>query len=114
MKKAVYLENLLREISTKFIKKIYRDLKGNIPIIGVGGVDSGESAFEKISAGATALQLYTGMIYKGPSIARDIKKELIQILQQKGFKKYRRSYWFFSKIIYLKNYNFFWGISYRT
>ena len=66
----------LREISTKFIKNFYRINKGKIPIIGVGGIDSGESAFDKILSGATAVQLYTGMIYKGPGIVKDIKKDL--------------------------------------
>ena len=50
-----------------------------------------ETAFEKISSGATALQLYTGMIYNGPSIARDIKKQLIYILQKKGFKNIKEA-----------------------
>ena len=48
--------------------------------------DSGKSALDKIKAGANALQLYTGMIYKGPTIARNIKKELIGLLKQEGFK----------------------------
>ena len=48
-----------------------------IPIIGVGGVSSGKTAYEKILAGASLLQLYTGFVYKGPSAAKDIKKELI-------------------------------------
>ena len=52
-----------------------------MPIIGVGGVNSGKTAYEKITAGASLLQLYTGLVYKGPFIARDIKKELIQILK---------------------------------
>ena len=77
----------LKDLSTQFIKKFYKELKGEIPIIGVGGIDSGESAFEKISAGASALQLYTGLIYKGPTIIKDIKKELINILKNKGFQK---------------------------
>ena len=56
--------------------------KRNIPIIGVGGVDSGQSAFKKIAAGATAIQLYTGMVYKGPGVVKNIKKELIEILKK--------------------------------
>ena len=53
--------------------------------IGVGTFsDSGKSAYEKISAGASLLQLYTGFVYKGPSAAKDIKKELIQILKSEG------------------------------
>ena len=64
----------LRDLSTELIKKFYTHLKGKIPIIGVGGVDSGKSAFEKLAAGASAIQLYTGMIYKGPTIVKEIKK----------------------------------------
>ena len=75
----------IKELSTKFVKKFYKELNGKIPIIGVGGVDSGESAFEKIAAGASAVQLYTGLIYKGPNIVKEIKKDLIQILKSKGF-----------------------------
>ena len=74
----------LQEISTNMIKKFYKQLNGKIPIIGVGGVDSGKSAYEKIIAGASLLQLYTGFIYKGPSVAKDIKKGLIQILKAEG------------------------------
>ena len=81
----------LKDLSTQFIKKFYKNLKGEIPIIGVGGIDSGESAFEKISAGASALQLYTGLIYKGPTIIKEIKNELIQILKNKGFKNIKEA-----------------------
>ena len=76
----------LRNLSTELIKKFYIHLKGKIPIIGVGGVDSGKSAFEKLAAGASAIQLYTGMIYKGPTIVKEIKKELIDKMREKGFK----------------------------
>ena len=75
----------LKDISTNLIKKFYKDTKGKIKIIGVGGVDSGQSAFEKITAGADAVQLYTGMVYKGPGIVKDIKKELISILKKENF-----------------------------
>ena len=81
----------LKDLSTRFIKKFYKNLKGEIPIIGVGGIDSGESAFEKISAGASALQLYTGLIYKGPTVIKDIKNELIRILKNKGFKNIKEA-----------------------
>ena len=53
----------------------------------MGGVDSGKAAFEKISAGANAVQLYTGMVFKGPGIVKDIKKDLISILKKKTLKK---------------------------
>ena len=76
----------LQKLSLKLIKTFYKLNKGMVPIIGVGGVDSGQSAFEKIIAGATAVQLYTGMIYKGPGIVKSIKKELIQILKKEKIK----------------------------
>ena len=74
----------LQQISTNMIKKFYKQLNKKIPIIGVGGVNSGKSAYEKIIAGASLLQLYTSFVYKGPSVAKDIKKELIQILKTEG------------------------------
>ena len=76
----------LQQISTNMIKKFYKELKGRIPIIGVGGVNSGKSAYEKILAGASLLQLYTGFVFRGPSAAKNIKKELIQILKTEGIK----------------------------
>ena len=74
----------LRQISTNMIKKFYKELDRKIPIIGVGGVNSGKSAYEKIIAGASLLQLYTSFVYRGPFAAKDIKKELIQILKDEG------------------------------
>ena len=74
----------IQQISTNMIKKFYKKLNGKIPIIGVGGINSGKSAYEKIIAGASLLQLYTGLVYKGPSVAKEIKKELIQILKDEG------------------------------
>ena len=76
----------LHQISTSMIKKFYKELDNKIPIIGVGGINSGKSAYEKIIAGASLLQLYTGFVYRGPSAAKDIKKELIQILKSEGVK----------------------------
>ena len=76
----------IKDLSTKMIKKFYKKLKGKIPIIGVGGIDSGEAAFEKITAGASAIQLYTGMVYKGPMVVKEIKQNLIQKLNEKGYK----------------------------
>tara|TARA_B100000780_G_scaffold26168_1_gene16570 strand:+ start:852 stop:1898 length:1047 start_codon:yes stop_codon:yes gene_type:complete len=81
----------LQKISLKFIKNFYKLNKGKIPIIGVGGVDSGQSAFEKIAAGATAIQLYTGMVYKGPGIVKNIKKELIKILKKEKIKNIQQA-----------------------
>ena len=74
----------ITDLSTKLIRNFYPSLKGRAIIIGVGGVDSGKSAFDKIAAGASAIQLYTGMIYKGPTVVKKIKKELINILKEKN------------------------------
>ena len=76
----------LFEVSNRVISKFYRHIGKKIKIIGVGGVDSGEAAFEKIIRGASLVQLYTGMVYKGPRIASLISSELIDILKNKGFK----------------------------
>ena len=75
-----YLENLLKEEANKLISKFYKLLKNKIEIIGVGGVDSGESAYRKFLAGASYVQLYTGMVFQGPNIVGKIKKELKEIL----------------------------------
>ena len=76
----------LEKKSNELINKFYRILKNQIKIIGVGGVDSGQSAYEKIINGASLVQLYTGMIYRGPSIASKISEELINILYKEGVK----------------------------
>ena len=76
----------LKNLSTDLIKKFYKNTKGKVQIIGVGGIDSGQSAFEKICAGANAVQLYTGMVYKGPGVVRQMKKELISILKKENLK----------------------------
>ena len=62
---------------------------GKIKIIGVGGVDSGKSAYEKFLAGASFIQLYTGMVFQGPGIVRKIKKELKEILIDEGVKNFK-------------------------
>ena len=74
--------------STILIKKFYNLLKGKIKIIGVGGVDSGASAYEKFLAGANYIQLYTGMVYRGPNIVSMIKKELKELLLKDEVKNF--------------------------
>ena len=74
--------------STKLIAKFYKILKGRIKIIGVGGVDSGESAYEKFLVGADYVQLYTGMVFRGPNIVNMIKKELSELLIKDGVKNF--------------------------
>ena len=79
----------LEIISNKLINKFYGLLKNKIKIIGVGGVDSGESAYKKFTAGASFVQLYTGMVFQGPSIVIKIKKELKEILINQGVKNFK-------------------------
>ena len=79
----------IQAISSKIIKCFYREINKKIPIIGVGGVDSGASAFDKITSGANAIQLYTGMVYNGPGVVSEIKKDLISILKKENLKNIR-------------------------
>ena len=74
--------------STKLINKFYKLLNGKIKIIGCGGVDSGKSAYEKFLAGANYVQLYTGMVFKGPNVVNMIKKELKELLIADGVKNF--------------------------
>ena len=76
----------IKKISNEVISKFYKILKDKTKIIGVGGVSNGQDAFEKITCGASLIQLYTGMVYRGPRIASKISKELIDLLKNKGFK----------------------------
>jgi len=57
----------------------------DVPVIGVGGVSDAEGAYEKIRAGASLVQLYTGLVYEGPGLARDINEGLIDLLERDGF-----------------------------
>ena len=76
----------IESLSNDLINKFYKLIGKKIKIIGVGGVDSGQGAFEKIINGASLLQLYTSMIYKGRNIASKISNELIDILKNRGIK----------------------------
>ena len=78
----------IEEKSTKLINKFYKVLNGRIKIIGCGGVDSGKSAYEKFLAGANYVQLYTGMVFRGPNIVNMIKKELKELLINDGVKNF--------------------------
>ncbi|RPG95381.1 MAG: quinone-dependent dihydroorotate dehydrogenase [Candidatus Pelagibacter sp. TMED286] len=78
----------IEEKSSKLINKFFKILNGRIKIIGVGGVDSGKSAYEKFLAGANYVQLYTGMVFRGPNIVNIIKKELKELLFKDGVKNF--------------------------
>ena len=75
----------LRRRSTMMIASLYGLTQGEIPLIGVGGIFTAEHAWEKICAGASLVQLYTGLIYQGPTIATQINEGLKRIMTAEGF-----------------------------
>ncbi len=75
----------LAERSTALVRHLFRKTNGAVPIIGVGGIDSPETAYERIRAGASLIQLYTGLIYEGPALIKRINKGLVRLLQRDGF-----------------------------
>jgi len=76
----------LRALATSFVRHLYRAVGGQLPIIGVGGIFSAEDAYEKIKAGASAVQIYTGFVYEGPAVVKRINQGLIRLMERDGFK----------------------------
>jgi dihydroorotate dehydrogenase len=76
----------LRALATSFVRHLYRAVGGKLPIIGVGGILTAEDAYEKIKAGASAVQIYTGFVYEGPAAVRRINRGLIRLMEREGFK----------------------------
>ena len=74
----------LRPRSTEVIRFIYQQSQGQLPIVGVGGIFTADDAWEKIAAGASLIQVYTGWIYEGPGMVRRILKGLLQKLDDRG------------------------------
>jgi len=74
----------IKDLSTKCIRNMYQLTKGNIPIIGVGGVGSGQDAYEKLRAGASVVQLYSMLTYEGPGVVSRIRSELNEIMIERG------------------------------
>nr|XP_060644317.1 dihydroorotate dehydrogenase (quinone), mitochondrial [Anolis sagrei ordinatus] len=75
----------LRPLSTETVREMYALTKGRVPIIGVGGICSGQDALEKIRAGASLVQLYTALAYQGPPVVWAVKQELAALLREQGF-----------------------------
>lgn len=75
----------IEQRATQLVRYLYRKTEGKMPIIGVGGVASGEAAYAKIRAGASLVQLYTGLVYGGPGMVRLIKQRLVELLNEDGF-----------------------------
>jgi dihydroorotate dehydrogenase len=76
----------VREKANAVIRQIYKCSGGRLPIVGVGGVFTAEDAFEKIAAGASLVQAYTGFVYGGVSFAKEINTGLARIFGQRGFR----------------------------
>ena len=76
----------LRNRSTKVIQHLYRQTQGKVPIIGVGGIFSAADAWEKITAGASLVQLYTGFVYEGPGLPSRVVRGLQRRIQLSGCK----------------------------
>ncbi len=76
----------LAERSTEIIRHLYTRTKGKLPLIGVGGIFNAQDAWEKITAGASLVQVYTGMVYEGPKIALEITEGLKDLLALNGLK----------------------------
>jgi dihydroorotate dehydrogenase len=71
---------------TKFVAHIYQITQGRLPIIGVGGIFNAQDAYEKIKAGANAVQIYTGWVFEGPGAVKQINKGLLRLLERDGLK----------------------------
>jgi dihydroorotate dehydrogenase len=95
--KEVYAENgglsgrPLRARSTEIVRHIYRQTQGKLPVIGVGGIFNGADAWEKITAGASLVQIYTGLVYEGPAVARSIVAGLLKRLEESGMRELREA-----------------------
>lgn len=76
----------LRARATEVIRHIAAHTRGALPIIGVGGIASAEDALEKIRAGASLVQVYTGLVYAGPALVRDINQSLARVCAREGMR----------------------------
>ena len=74
----------LFELSTMMLARVFQLTEGKIPLIGVGGIHSGKTAVTKIEAGASLIQLYTGLIYGGPGLIQEMKSAISQVIQDHG------------------------------
>jgi dihydroorotate dehydrogenase len=73
----------IEECATRTVRFVAE--RTDVPVIGVGGVFTAEDAYRKLRAGASLVQLYTGLVYQGPAIARDINEGLLELLDEDGF-----------------------------
>ena len=81
----------LRARSTEVIRHLFKQTRGALPIIGVGGIFTAADAWEKITAGASLVQVYTGLVYEGPGVARNIITGLLELLESSGMRQLREA-----------------------
>jgi len=74
----------LRVRATKCVRHIWRHTLGKLPIVGVGGIFNAEDAYEKIQAGASLVEVWTGLVYEGPALVRQINSGLVRLLERDG------------------------------
>jgi dihydroorotate dehydrogenase len=81
----------LRTRSTEIIRHLYRQSRGQVPIIGVGGIFDADDAWDKITAGASLVQIYTSLVYEGPSVTNSIVGGLLKRLEREGMRQLREA-----------------------
>ncbi|MFA6031058.1 MAG: quinone-dependent dihydroorotate dehydrogenase [Elusimicrobiota bacterium] len=79
----------LRERATAMIREVRRRTGGRLPIIGSGGILEPEDAWQKLRAGASLVQVYTGLVFRGPDLAREIKRGLLRLMREQGLERVR-------------------------
>ena len=81
----------VRARSTEMVRHLYRQTRGAFPIIGVGGIFNAADAWEKIAAGASLIQVYTGLVYEGPTLVREIVSGLHERMAARGLNNLQRA-----------------------
>ncbi|RAP77977.1 quinone-dependent dihydroorotate dehydrogenase [Paenibacillus montanisoli] len=81
----------LKERSTEVIRDVYRRTGGKLPIIGSGGIFTAADAYDKIRAGASLVEIYTALIYKGPELLRELAEGLMECLRKDGFQSIKEA-----------------------
>jgi dihydroorotate dehydrogenase len=69
-------------LATRMLAETYVRVEGAFPLVGVGGIDSGETALAKIRAGASVVQLYSALVFRGLGLIAEIKRELLKALHE--------------------------------
>ena len=76
----------LRERALEVVGLVWRETRGELPTVGVGGIFDARDAWERIRAGASLVQLYTGFVYGGPAVVRNVNRGLLRLLRREGFR----------------------------